>query len=77
MPSNPNHDLLYALKRFVQTVQPKNSDGESLVGSELSAGHAVLSAIEQLVDARVQAAVRNIPQQAAAIVADRESRTPR
>jgi hypothetical protein len=58
MPNKQNVDLLYALRDFVRAIDPKNNEPAMLAHSELSAGQALLSAIDKMVDARVQAILK-------------------
>jgi hypothetical protein len=77
MASNPNQDLLFALRRFIQAVDPKQGDPSMLGDTELSAGREIMSAIDRIVDARVQTALKNaLPKSVPAIMADHRQRTP-
>ena len=73
-----SHELLFALKRFVQVAAASEKTGESMLNNdELSAGRAVMDAIDKTVDARVQAILNaQLPRNVNAIVADRQARTP-
>jgi hypothetical protein len=61
MASKPDDDLLFALRRFIKAIDPKQNDPSMLGHNELSAGKEVLSAIDRIVDARVQAALKHAP----------------
>jgi hypothetical protein len=76
MPTNPSDDLLYALKRFVQATANSPRTGEdSLTGNELDTARQVASAIDRIIDMRVQAALSRLPNPVAA-VANHQMRTP-
>jgi len=77
MASNPNQDLLFALRRFIQAVDPKQSDPSMSQDTELTAGREVMSAIDKLVDARVQAVLsRELPKVVPAIMTELQKRRP-
>ena len=76
MASNPNQDLLFALRRFVQAIDPKQSDPSMLHDTELTAGREVISAIDRIVDARVQEALKRELPKVAAAIAEQQRRRP-
>jgi hypothetical protein len=78
MASKPDDDLLFALRRFIKAIDPEQNEPGTLGHNELAAGKEVLSAIDRIVDARVQAALKNaLPKSVPAIMADHRQRTPR
>jgi hypothetical protein len=73
---NQTDQLLFALRNFVRAIDPNNNDPTMLYPSELSAGRELLSVIDKIVDARVQALLPQIAGAAAQIAAERARRTP-